>query len=144
MIVYERKVRFEEVDAAGIVFFARYLHYAHEAMEAFFAGLDGGYARLIVERGVGFPAVQAHIGYAKPVRYGDALRIEVETSRLGTRSATLRYRMFRASDDALAAEVEHVVVTSDLGRMKSVDMPADVRAVFEAHLVREPAPPPGA
>jgi 4-hydroxybenzoyl-CoA thioesterase len=139
VIVYERKVRFEEVDAAGIVFFARYLHYAHEAMEAFFAGLDGGYARLIVERGVGFPAVQAHVGYAKPVRYGDALRIEVETKRLGTRSATLLYRMFRASDGELAAEVEHVVVTSDLGRMKSVDMPDDVRAVFEAHLIAEPA-----
>jgi 4-hydroxybenzoyl-CoA thioesterase len=142
VIVYERKVRFEEVDAAGIVFFARFLHYAHEAMEAFFAGLDGGYARLIVERGVGFPAVQAHVGYAKPVRYGDALRIEVETKRLGTRSATLLYRMFRASDGQHAAEVEHVVVTSDLARMKSVDMPTDVRAVFEQHLGAEPAPPP--
>ncbi len=36
MIVLEREVRFEDVDPAQIVFFARFLSYAHEAMERFF------------------------------------------------------------------------------------------------------------
>ena len=48
--VYERAVRFEEVDAARIVFFARFLNYAHEAMEALLGGLDGGYVRLVNDR----------------------------------------------------------------------------------------------
>jgi 4-hydroxybenzoyl-CoA thioesterase len=134
VIVYERPIRFEEVDAAQIVFFARYLHFAHEAMERFFAGLEGGYPRLINERHVGFPAVDVRIRYHAPTRYGDALRIETTTARLGGRSAVLRYRMIRESDGVLACEVEHTVVTSDLVAMRSVDMPSDVRATFADHL----------
>ena len=34
MFRYERPVRFAEVDAARIVFFARYLDFCHDALEA--------------------------------------------------------------------------------------------------------------
>jgi len=137
--LYVRPVRFEEVDAAGILFFPRFLGYAHEAMESFFAELDGGYPRLILERGVGLPAVDVKSRYAAPVRYGDTVRIETVTSRLGGRSAVLSYRVLRERDGVLAAEIDHTVVTTALAEMKSVEMPADVRAVFERHLVREGA-----
>jgi 4-hydroxybenzoyl-CoA thioesterase len=139
VIVYERPIRFEEVDAAQIVFFARYLNFAHEAMERFFAGLDGGYSRLVTERKIGFPAVDVRIRYHSPTRYGDTLRIETSTARLGGRSAVLRYRMRRASDDVVACEVEHTVVTSDLAAMRSIDMPNDVRSTFREHLEPESA-----
>ena len=43
MVSLERPIKFEDVDAASIVFFARFLNYAHEAMERFFAPLEGGY-----------------------------------------------------------------------------------------------------
>ncbi|MFO0548953.1 MAG: thioesterase family protein [Polyangiaceae bacterium] len=134
MIVYERPIRFEEVDAAAIVFFARFLNYAHEAMEHFFAGLDGGYSRLIVERKIGLPAVDVKMSFHAPLRYGDVARIETTTARLGKRSAVLRYVFVRAHDGERAAVVEHTVVTSDLTAMRSIDMPADIRAIFEAHL----------
>jgi 4-hydroxybenzoyl-CoA thioesterase len=135
VIALERAVRFEEVDAAGIVFFAHFLGYAHEAMEHFFGSLDGGYSRLIVDRKVGLPAVKVAMSFASPVRYGERLRIETTTTHLGTRSATLRYRMIRVSDGELSAEVEHTVVTTDLTCLRSCAMPDDVRAIFAAHLV---------
>lgn len=134
MIVYERPVRFEDVDAARIVFFGRYLFYAHEAMEHFFSGLEGGYPRLIVERGVGLPAVDVQCQFSSPVRYGDSLRIETTTAKLGNKSAQLRYCMVKGGTGELAATVLHTIVTTDLAAMKSIAMPADVRAIFEAHL----------
>ncbi len=134
MIELVRPVKFEDVDAAGIVFFGKYASYAHEAMEHFFDGLDGGYARLILERHVGFPAVHLDVRYASPLRYGDTLRIETSTAKLGNRSAVLRYRMKRASDGVVCAELLHTVVTSDLRTIQSCDMPDDVRAIFSAHL----------
>jgi 4-hydroxybenzoyl-CoA thioesterase len=137
VIVHERRVRFEEVDAARIVFFGHFLAYAHEAMEAFFASLEGGYARLILTRGVGLPAVRVEMNFAKPVFYGDVLRIETSTARLGTRSAVLHYRMTRQADGELVADVEHTIVTTDLATLRSTEMPPDVRAVLEANL----APP---
>lgn len=137
MISYERPIRFEEVDAAGIVFFGRFLGYAHEAMENFFGGLAGGYANLIVGRHTGFPAVDVHMSFKAPVKFGDTLRIETSTARLGNRSATLRYQMFRKHDGVLAAEVEHTIVMTNLRELVSCDMPDDVRAIFSEHLEKD-------
>jgi YbgC/YbaW family acyl-CoA thioester hydrolase len=126
------------VDAAAIVFFARFLGYAHEAMENFFAGLPGGYPHLILERRVGLPAVKVNMSFHAPAKYGDVLRIETSTAHLGKRSATLRYRMFRERDGVLAAEVEHTIVTTNLETIQSCSMPDDVRAIFEANLDPQP------
>jgi 4-hydroxybenzoyl-CoA thioesterase len=134
MIAIDRPVRFDEVDAARIVFFARFLGYAHEAMESFFSGLEGGYQRLILERQIGLPAVDVKMKFSSPARYGDTLRIETTTARLGNRSAVLRYRMRQSGGGALVAEIEHTVVTTDLVRTVSIDMPEDVRAILSAHL----------
>lgn len=138
MITIERPIHFEEVDAAGIVFFGRYMEFAHEAMEALFSTLNGGYARLILERKMGFPAVQVNTSFSAPVRFGDVLRIETTTARLGNRSATLRYRMFRTSDNVLAAELEHTFVMTNLTTMTSCDMPSDVRSILSTHLAPKP------
>ena len=137
MISYVRPIRFEDVDAAGIVFFARFLGFAHEAMEHFFGGLPSGYAFLILERRVGLPAVKVNMSFHAPAKYGDVLRIDTSTAHLGNRSATLRYRMFRERDGVFAAEVEHTVVTTNLETMTSCVMPEDVRAIFAEHLEKE-------
>lgn len=139
MIVYERPIKFEEVDAAGIVFFARFVNYAHEAMEHFFGALEGGYAKLILERRTGFPAVHLDVSFRSPARYGDTLRVETSVDRVGNRSAVLRYRMLQAGTGMLVAEIAHTVVLSDLRTITSCDMPADVRALLLAHLA-PPAP----
>jgi YbgC/YbaW family acyl-CoA thioester hydrolase len=139
MITFVRPIKFEDVDAAAIVFFPRYLVFAHDAMEHFFAGLEGGYPHLIVNRRVGLPAVKVGMTFHAPAKYGDVLRIETSTAHLGNRSATLRYRMIRERDGVLAAEVDHTIVTTNLETLVSCPMPDDVRAIFAAHLVTEVA-----
>ena len=61
-IRHERPVRFADVDAARIVYFARYLDYCHDAIEALFGGLPGGYAHLTMARDVGVPSVRVEWG----------------------------------------------------------------------------------
>ena len=77
MFRLERPVRFAEVDAARIVFFARYLDYCHDAIEALFGALDGGYAELTMKRGLGVPSVHVEIDYHAPLRYGDVAVIDL-------------------------------------------------------------------
>lgn len=139
MITYVRPIKFEDVDAASIVFFARFLGYAHEAMERFFDGLPGGYPNLITVRRVGLPAVKVNMSFHAPAKYGDTLRIQTSTAHLGNRSATLRYRMFREHDGVFAAEIEHTIVTTNLETITSCPMPEDVRAIFAEHLEKEVA-----
>ena len=134
-IIYERPVRFEEVDAAGILFFGRFLNYCHEAMERFFDGVDGGYVGLITQRKIGFPAVHVDATWKAPLRYGDSARIEVSTTNVGTTSCTFRYAIVRVADSAAIATIDHVIVATDLATMSKVPLPGDCRALLEAHRI---------
>lgn len=133
MVVYERPVRFEDVDAAGLVFFARFLGYCHEAMEHFFAGVPGGYVGLITKRKIGFPAVHVVCDFRAPLRYGDTMRIAVTVPKVGTSSCTFRYAVTRAADGVDVATIEHVVVATDLATVTKIPLPDDARKLLEAH-----------
>ena len=133
MIVHDRTVRFEDIDAAGIVFFARFSNYCHDAMERFFDELPGGYAALIVERKVGFPAVHVDSDFAAPLRYGDVARIEGTVTKLGTTSCHMHFKVMRAKDGTLVATARHVHVCADLATMTKLPFPPDVRTALERH-----------
>ena len=135
MIDYERPVRFEEVDAAGIVFFGRFSNYCHDAMERFFDALPGGYAALIMERRVGFPAVHVTSDFKAPIRYGDIARITGVVTKLGTTSCHLGFAITRAKDGVEVASMSHVHVCTDLTAMTKLPLPIDVRTALEAHRV---------
>ncbi len=135
MFRHLRPVRFAEVDAAGIVFFARHLEFCHDALEALFADLDGGYPGLVVGRGLGIPSVRVEVDYRAPLRYGDVAVIDVEVVRVGRTSVTFRHTMRRARDGVECAAVTQVVVLARLDAMGSVPIPDDVRALLERHLV---------
>jgi 4-hydroxybenzoyl-CoA thioesterase len=139
MFAYDRPVRFEDVDAAGIVFFSRFLGYCHEAMEALFAPLEGGYAGLIVARRIGMPAVRVEVDFEAPLRFGDVVRIAVVVEQIGRTSCTFRHELTKTSDGSLVARVRHVVVLSDLRVLEKLPIPEDVRQVLEAHIPKEPA-----
>lgn len=134
MFVHEHPVRFEEVDAAGIVFFGRFSSWVHDAMERFFAPVDGGYAGLIVSRKIGLPAVKLAFEFVRPARYGDVVLVEVVTRRLGGRSAELGYTVRDKATGEIIATAAHTVVATSLAAMKSAPMPDDVRAVLQQHL----------
>lgn len=138
MIVHDRVVRFEEIDAAGIVFYARFSNYCHDAMERFFDDLPGGYPELIMRRKVGFPAVHVTSDFAAPLRYGDVARIEGTVTQLGTTATHFHFKVLRASDSTLVATMKHVHVCSDLTTMTKLPFPPDVRAALERHLAVAP------
>lgn len=129
---YRRAIRFEEVDRAGIVFFARFFALCHEAMESFFGGLEGGYPHFIGGRGLGVPAVRAEAEYNAPLRYGDTVDIDVDVVQLGTSSTTLRYRMTRGNQ--AIAVIRHKVVCCQLAGPTPVPWPDDVRRLLTVHL----------
>jgi 4-hydroxybenzoyl-CoA thioesterase len=133
VIVHERSVRFEEVDAAGIVFFGRFLEYCHDAMERFFDAVPGGYVGLITKRRIGFPAVHVDASWSAPLRYGDAMRIEVTVSKIGTTSCTFHYRFLRATDGTEVATIDHVTVCTTLDTLAKIPLPDDCRALLESH-----------
>ena len=133
MIEHRRPVRFEDVDAARVVFFAHYARYVHEAMEAFFDAMPGGYAGLVTTRNLGFPTVRLDGTYRAPLRYGEAARIRVTVEHVGRSSAGLRYVFSREPGGGLVYEASHTVVACTMSDLVSQPLPDDVRAHLEAH-----------
>jgi 4-hydroxybenzoyl-CoA thioesterase len=136
------KVRFAEIDRAGIVYYPRFFHYVHVAFEEFFDECVGtDYHVLIDEKRVGFPTVHAECDYRTPLGYGDEVEIAVSVLRIGRTSATLLYRIRNRTRRRLAAEARITVVCVDMDAFRPRRIPAGIRRVFERHLERGGAAP---
>ena len=120
-------IRFGDLDAAGIVYFPRYLHYCHVGMEEYFRSVVGlPYATLLTEHGLGLPAVRSEVDHRRPIRYGEEIELEVEVMRVGGSSVEWRYR-FRhagaAASEAPASECRVVTVLVEMKRFEKRPVP---------------------
>lgn len=128
---YVHRVRIDEVDAAGIVFFARYFGWCHEAMASMLEPIDGGYAGLLKIHGVGLPTVHVEADYFAPLRFGDTAVISVAVDAVGTSSCALAFRVDREDDATRVASIRHVVVLVDVRAMRPLPFPGELRALLD-------------
>ena len=130
-------VRFGDVDHAGLVYYPRYFQYFHNAFEDLIAAGGVGYRRLLDERRLGCPTVNASCDYLRPLRWEDVVEIAVSVVKIGRSSAVLRYR--GSLQGAQVCEAQVTVVCTNLDTFRSEPWPADLRAIWENHL-EEPRP----
>lgn len=135
--IYRFPVRFADVDHAGIVYYPRFFHYFHVAFEEMFRERMGArsYVSLLDDDRIGFPAVACECTYSSPLRFGDTAEIRMTVARLGTKSITFRYRIFRAgegdAESVLAAEGTNTCAVTNLNEFRAVEIPAHLRALLE-------------
>jgi acyl-CoA thioester hydrolase len=98
------RVRYQECDAQGIVFNARWLDFvdiaAGEYTRAVFGAIDAVDLRLRKQT----------IEWLAPARYDDVLDIRVHVLRIGTTSFTLAHEIARRDARLATAETVYVVV----------------------------------
>jgi len=129
------KVRFAEIDRAGIVYYPRYFHYLHVAFEEFFERRVGvPYPVLLDRRRVGFPTVHAECDYRAPVEFGDLLEVEVAVARIGRASVVFRYRVRNRTRRRATAEARVTVVCVDMDTFRPRSIPAYCLRAFRRHL----------
>jgi 4-hydroxybenzoyl-CoA thioesterase len=127
------KVRFGDVDPAGLVYFVNIFHYFHVAMEEFFAARCGiSYQELMAKERIGFPTVNVQAEFFMPLVYGDEAEVEVCVSRVGKSSATFEYTVRRVNDSALCARAANVQVAMNLDERCAVPIPDKYRGAFAA------------
>jgi 4-hydroxybenzoyl-CoA thioesterase len=123
-------VRFGDVDHAGIVYYPHFFIYFHEAFEDFFDDAGHRYDQLLNRRRIGFPTVHIETDYSQPLRYGDALDIELTVPNVGARSATFRYVGFRHNDGQKSVDAKITCACVNLDSFRAVEVPADLRELF--------------
>lgn len=150
--VHRQPVRFGDCDPAGIVYYPRFLHFFHEAMETWFLeALDYPYDEVILGRQIGFPSVHCHADFRVPCKMGDVIAVELRVAKLGRSSIHFDYRV-RAFDDppdddaAVRLTGGTVCVVMDLDPSsatfrRSLPIPAELRARIEAFMIGAAAAP---
>lgn len=122
-------VRWGDLDAAGIVYYPRYLHFCHVGMEEFFRHVVGTpYPQVIGEHGIGLPSVRTEVEHRRPIRYADAVELEAEVTRVGTTSVEWRHRFWHAGDARPSTEARIVTVCVAMATFEKAPVPAWLRA----------------
>ena len=93
----ERRVRFADCDAAGIVFFPRYFEMLNAVVEDWFAGpLQASFRELHINRHVSVPTAAVEARFIAPSRLEDELTFDPSVTRLGGASCGLHHRITAA------------------------------------------------
>lgn len=130
-----QKIRFDDVDGAGIVYYPRFFHLCHASFEDFFdAAAPISYPEMIRQRRLGFPTVHIDGDFRAPLAYGDVAIVEIYVDKIGQRSVSMRYEIRRKRDGVLCFVANIVVVMMDLDLQTSVPIPDDFRVVFTRFL----------
>jgi 4-hydroxybenzoyl-CoA thioesterase len=124
------QVRFGDVDHAGIVYYPQFFIYFHEAFEDFFDHNGFAYHLMLNTRRIGFPTVNIAADYKQPLRYGDALDIELSVPRIGNKSAVFRYAGYRHRDGQHACTANITCACVDMTTFKAAPIPDDLRELF--------------
>jgi acyl-CoA thioester hydrolase len=108
------RIYYEDTDAGGVVYHARYLHFFERARTEFMRALGLDHSRLLADYGVIFIVRRVDLELAAPARLDDAL--EVVTRIDAMTGARLRVRQEARRDGRLlaAGDLQLAVVGSDL------------------------------
>jgi acyl-CoA thioester hydrolase len=122
------RVRFNECDGQGVVFYANYLMYFDVAMtELWREAFGGGYAGMIAE-GTDAMVAEARIRYRAAARFDDEVDLVASVTRLGNTSSTTELRAERVADGLVLAEGELRHVFIDPDTLSKREIPDEVRA----------------
>lgn len=130
---YLRTVRFGDTDAAGVVFFANYLAFCHEAYEESLAAAGIPLGEFFRDTGVVVPIAKSEAEYLRPLGPGDKLRVTVAPEPLSENSFAVRYEIFRlGAVEKLAARLRTEHVATSPAKRSRVPLPAALAAWVQA------------
>lgn len=123
----EFRVYYEDTDAGGVVYHARYLGFFERGRTEFFR--DRGLSvQQLHEEGRVFPVVRMEIDFRYPARLDDLVRIETELVAVGNTSFTMLQRLLRVHDEKLLVEGKVTLVCVDTA-MKPRRLPEQLKEI---------------
>ncbi len=132
------KVCFGDIDNAGIVYYPRFMHYFHLALEEFFAAEMGvEYADVLHKRNVSLPTVHLESDFRRKLRYGDQISMEVRVIDIGKSSITWGYRGYRRNgEEEIVVEGQNVTVCVRTDTFAKIEVPGWLRQGLASYMER--------
>lgn len=113
---YRFRVALHDTDVAGVLFFGHLFRHAHDAYEAMMDAIGFPIERMIRERSLGLPLVNAEANFCRPLRHGDEVQVRVSISMVTQQRFTVGYRFICANQEAATARTIHAAIDPLTGR----------------------------
>ncbi len=122
------RVYYEDTDAGGVVYYARYLAFAERGRSEFLRAVTGRTGALWTQDDPLFVVRHLEADYKAPARLDDLLTVTTFLDRLGGASLTMTQIIKRGEETLVAIKVTLVTVTHD---GKVLRLPPDWRQKLE-------------
>jgi acyl-CoA thioester hydrolase len=124
------RVRYEETDADGVVYYANYLTYFEVVRVEWLRALGYPIPRILAE-GIILPVVEARIKYLRPARVDDLLTVRATLTSVGPASFAFDYEIMREDGLLLVTGWTRLAVC-ERGSARACAMPGWLRDLFAA------------
>ena len=122
-------VRFQDVDAAGIVFYARIFDYFHDAYVAFLRTRGLPLEDALRDRSWVAPLRRAEADYHRPLRFADPFEVILSGLDVAETEFTVEYRIEKGGETMCTGRTVHVSV--DPARFTRSALPDRLRRALE-------------
>ncbi len=129
---HEISVRFQDVDAAGIVFFARVLDYMHDAYVSALSELGADLANVIRTRAFAAPLRHAEADYFSPLRFGDTVVVSIVAAHVEATEIVLGYQVTHKTGGNVTAVGQTVHTFVDPKTFQRIPVPDAIAEGFGA------------
>jgi acyl-CoA thioester hydrolase len=126
------RVRFEETDNAGVVYYAKFLIWMEVGRVNLLRDIGlspGSWGKM----GFHIPVVQAHADYKAPAHFDEEILVRTRIGRLGTRSIMFENEILRLPDGTLLSTGHTVHAFVGDGK-KAMPFPDEIRGKLERDL----------
>ncbi|MDF5723800.1 MAG: thioesterase family protein [Rhizonema sp. PD37] len=127
--IYNRTVRFQDTDAAGVVYFANVLAICHEAYEASLGASGIDLKDFFTHPSVAFPIVHASVDFFRPMFCGDILAVRLMSQQLSGDKFEVTYEVI--VDEVIVAKTltRHVCINTSIRSKR--ELPDEIRNWLE-------------
>ncbi|MGQ0285652.1 tol-pal system-associated acyl-CoA thioesterase [Pasteurellaceae bacterium 22721_9_1] len=124
------RVYYEDTDAGGVVYHARYLHFYERARTEYLRSLDFSQQTLLQQNQIAFVVKSMNIDYCFPAKLDDFLTVETYVEQV--KGATILFSQCIKREDKTLSMATVKVACVDLGKMKPVAIPMELKAAFNS------------
>lgn len=134
LFTIDERVRWSDVDKAGIIFYGAYVRFFEIAEMELFRAAGAPYGQVFDQYDIWLPRAHLEVDFHHPARIDDGLRVAAYFTRFGTSSLRIDFDVLHLGAGALAAAGHEVLVCTRRDTLRPRPLPDELRARFEPYL----------
>lgn len=124
------RVRYQECDPQGVVYFARYPEYYDLTITELWREAFGSYGEMVAS-GTDMVVAEQRVRYLAPALFDDLVDVDVTIDKLGTTSMLSSYTVSRGGELLVEGDFRHVFIEAATKAKRPI--PEDIRSALAGY-----------